>query len=120
MRMMTTHVPDIAVGDFDTPVLLVLGKPMLDELKRQAAVVGMHAAEMARTACKVADSELDGLNVWAHSRYHGRRKTFLIRMHRDDAERLRRQAARLGRTRAALIRACIAAHLRSQPNLPIE
>ena len=116
MRMMSKD----AVGDFDTAVLLVLGRPMLEELKRQAAALGMPAAELARVACKVGDSETAGLNTWAHSRYHGRRTTFLIRMSRQDADRLRRQAASAGCKRAALIRACIHAHLRVQPNLPME
>lgn len=105
---------------FTAAVLLLLPLPLWQEMERQAARVGMHIAELARTACQRTDSELAGLNCWAHKRAKGKLQThkFLIRMTREDADRLKRQAAGLGYPRAAFMRACIAAHLHAQPDLP--
>lgn len=105
---------------FTAAVLLVMPRKLFYELERQAAQSGMHIAELARTACKLADSEIDALNTWAHIRVEGPTHRLLIRMHRHDADRLRRQAARVGVKRAALMRAAIHFHLRIQPNLPME
>ena len=109
-----------AADIFTAAVLLVMPRKLFRELERQAAQSGRHIAELARTACKLADSEIDGLNAWAHSKVEGHTHRFLIRMHRHDADRLRRQAARVGAKRAALMRAAIDAHLRIQPSLPTE
>lgn len=105
---------------FTTAVLLTLPLPLWRELERRATQTGVHIAELARTACKRTDGELTGLNCWAYARVKGKLRThkFLVRMTREDANRLRRQAAGLGYPRAAFMRACIAAHLRTQPDLP--
>ena len=105
---------------FTAAVLLLLPLPLWRELERQAARTGMHIAELARRACRRSDSELIGLNCWAYTRVKGKLRThkFLIRMTREDANRLKRQAAGLGYPRTALMRACIAAHLHAQPDLP--
>ena len=107
---------------FTTAVLLLLPVTLWREMERQAAQTGAHIAELARTACSRKDSELDELDLWAYTHVKGKLRThkFLIRMSRKDADRLKRQAAKLGCPRSALMRACIAAHLHAQPDLPME
>lgn len=108
--------PDI----FTAGVLLVMPIQLWRELEKQAAQAGRPIAELARVACSMTDGELDGLNPWAWSTRNNRTHKFLIRMTREHADRLKRQAARLGYSRATVMRACIAAHLHAQPDLPIE
>ena len=120
-RPARTSAPPAAadVGDiFTAAVLLILERRLFVELERQAAQIGTPIAELARTACRLKDSEVFGLNAWAYRHVSSRTHRFLIRMTREDANRLKRQAANVHCPRSALMRAAIDAHIRSQPNLP--